>query len=373
MAFSLCFAMLACSGVENPDSGDENKKDENKNEEIEKPKPPVKEIFGKGPIGELNSAKIVSKMGVGWNLTNTLDAPTETMWGNPKATKELLNAVKAKGFKTFRVPVSWQNHMGDAPDFTIDATWMKRVEEVVNYGLENEMYVILDVHHDDDWIRPSYQDLDASRDQLVKVWTQIANHFEEYNEKLIFETINEPRLKGDPMEWQGGSPEGRDCVSQLHASAVRAIRATGGNNARRQIMVSPYGANPQAAPDLKLPVDDDQIIISIHSYHPYFFCLADNNFTTVWGSEEDRKGLRDELNGLVKLFVSKGRPVIIGEWGAKNRNNEDYCIEHARFFADQCVRRGICPVVWDFGYIDRHTYRWLRPEVIEAMLEADRD
>ena len=123
--------------------------------------------------------EFVANMGVGWNLGNTLDSKgnDETAWGNPKATQELINAISEKGFKTLRVPVTWQYHMGAAPHYTIKKEWFDRVEEVVNYGLNKDMYVIVNIHHDEEWIIPTYAELGKSKDQLSKVWTQIAKRF----------------------------------------------------------------------------------------------------------------------------------------------------------------------------------------------------
>ncbi len=372
------FAIMSCSS---DDVGGPNRQDNNIEEpdEPDEPDNPLVEPDGYiGDIVETSPSRIVAQMGIGWNLTNTLDAPTETMWGNPKATQELFDKVAAKGFKTARIPVSWVNHMGDGPDYTIDTEWLERVNEVVLYALSNNMFVILDIHHDDSWILPSYATLEASKVQLRAVWKQIATYFEKYNERLIFESINEPRLVGDSMEWSGGSAEGQDCVNQLHAVSVDAIRSTGGNNEKRAIMVSPYGANLGAASTLVLP-NDDKLIVSIHSYSPYWFCLGPGDSEYVdydWGTQADKDALSADFESLKTLFIDKGIPVILGEWGATCRTlptggtNEADCEAHAQHFVQECVRRGICPVAWDMGYINRTTYAWKRESVIDAMFEG---
>lgn len=120
------------------------------------------------------SMEFVANMGVGWNLGNSLDSKgdVETAWGNPKATQELINAISDKGFKTLRIPITWQYHLGGAPDYTIEKKWLDRVEEIVNYGLAKDMYVIVNIHHDEEWVIPSYAKLDTAKDQLGKVWVR---------------------------------------------------------------------------------------------------------------------------------------------------------------------------------------------------------
>ena len=322
----------------------------------------------------------VANMGVGWNLGNTLDTKSKdkTAWGNPEATKALIDAVKAKGFKTLRVPVTWQYNMGDAPDFTIEADYLNRVEEVVNYGLDNDMFVIVNIHHDEEWLEPTYAHVDAAKDQLAKVWTQIANRFKSYENKLIFETLNETRLKGSAEEWTGGTAEGRDCINQFHQAAVDAIRATGENNAERYVMISPYAASSsQVAIDgLELPISS-KLIVSVHNYFPYRFALAEDNYVTEWGTDAEKQAMDAELDRVVNKFIDMGIPVVMGEWGSLHHDNLSERVEHAEYFAKACIERGICPVWWDngaashFGIIDRNSYEWVYPEIADVIVAAD--
>lgn len=335
-----------------------------------------------GTIVEIDKMKLTGDMGVGWNTTNTLETTSrdKTLWGNPELTEGLIDAVAKKGFKTLRIPVTWGYNMGDAPDFKIEKKYLERVEEVVVWALENNMYVIINIHHDDHWLVPSKEKLEAASDQIGKVWMQIAEYFNKYNEKLIFETINEPREKGHPKEWSGGDMEGRECINKLHAVALRAIRRSGGNNEKRLVMLAPWGASYAAIDGFTLPKDDDNILVSLHNYGPYNFALRpqeDEKYIDYdWGTKEDKLEMNRELDSYYNKFVAKGIPVIVGEWGAMRRdlptggNNEDDCIKHASHFATQCRERGIVPVVWDFGYIDRHTFKWKRDEVVSKIVEA---
>ncbi|MCU4157274.1 cellulase family glycosylhydrolase [Carboxylicivirga sp. A043] len=321
----------------------------------------------------------VANMGVGWNLGNTLDTKNvdETQWGNPLATKELIDAIKAKGFKTLRVPVTWQYHMGSEPNYTIEAEWLNRVEEVANYGLDNDMNVIINIHHDEEWLIPTYAEIERAKSQLAKVWTQIAERFKDYDNTLIFETLNETRLKGSAEEWTGGTPEGRDCINQLHQAAVEAIRATGGNNTGRYIMISSYAASSAsvAINGLVLP-QSEKLIVSVHNYFPYKFALAETDYVTSWGTNAEKQAMDAELERLVDVFISKGIPVVMGEWGSLHHNNIEDRVRHAAYFVNGCLQRGICPVWWDngssdhFGIIDRHSYQWVYPEIADAIVNA---
>ncbi len=331
------------------------------------------------PIIDGNAMLFVSDMGVGWNLGNTLDTKSEdeTVWGNPKATKELIDAIRNKGFKTLRVPVTWQYHMGSAPDYIIESEWLDRVEEVVNYGLDNGMYVIINIHHDEEWIIPSYDYVEVVKDQLSKAWTQIATRFKDYDEQLIFESLNEPRLIDSSAEWTGGTAEGRDCINQYHQVNVDAIRSTGGNNAQRYILISPYAASSsQVAIDaLELP-SSSNLIVSVHNYFPYNFALATSNFVTEWGTELEKQAMDTELDRVYQKFIANGIAVVMGEWGSLNRNNPEDRVRHAAYFANGCISRGICPIWWDngsadnFGIINRNDYEWIFPDIANTIVNV---
>ena len=366
-----------------PGTGQVEKPDPEK-PDPEKPKPQDPPYVGSIP-NSIVPMDIAKDMGVGWNTTNTLDATgagglaAETSWGNPKVTKELIKAVADRGFKTLRVPVSWSTNIGDAPNYEINFDWMARVEEVVKWALEEDMYVILNMHHDDKYFQPTESGLASGKKYVATMWKQIATRFKRYNERLIFETLNEPREIGHPLEWQAGFVEGRKRINELHKSAVDAIRRTGGNNRYRLLMIAPWGASFNAMEGFELP-NDKYLMVSLHSYSPYWFCLADFNpeYTLTDGHIN---GLKGEFDGYYNKFIAKGIPIVIGEWGAKTRNypeghalapgnNEKDCIRHAAIFAKEAKLRGIVPVVWDFGYIDRRSYKWRRPEVIDGIIDA---
>ncbi len=338
--------------------------------------------------------EFVENITVGWNLGNSLDStcdwitnPTpeqfEKAWTNPVTTKSMIDAVKAMGFNTVRVPVSWGQKMGPAPDYTVSAEWMNRVNEVVDYVIDNDMYCILNVHHDNDWVVPTYAAYDGAADKLTKLWTQISKRFEKYDEHLIFETLNEPRLVGTDLEWSGGNHEARDCINKLNAKAVDAIRQTGGNNKLRFLMCPTYAASGSSATvnDYVAP-DDDRVIVSIHAYSPYYFALANSSVagSTDKFNDSDKAGLRSDFQLLYNKFISQGRAVIIGEFGAQNKNNEADRARWAEYYVSTAKSFGMRCVWWDnncfegdgekFGLLRRSSLENVYPEIVKALFKG---
>ncbi|WP_291960728.1 glycoside hydrolase family 5 protein [Maribacter sp.] len=363
-------------------SNSENTVNNSSSEEIENVETPsgdsVSDEVIDGTMREISPKEFVLDMGSGWNLGNTLDTEDVdvTAWGNPLTTKPMIDEIANMGFKTLRLPVTWQYHTGSAPDYILESDWLDTVENIANYALSNNMYVIINIHHDDEWIVPTYENAPYVKDRLIKIWTQIANKFKPYGDYVIFETLNEPRYEGSPEEWEGGTEEGRDVVNQYHQVSVDAIRATGGNNAVRKIMVSTYaaGTGENVLEDYLVPNDDENIIVSIHSYSPYLFSLAGTDPT--WGTDEDKAQLTEEFNLIQAKFETEGRAVIMGEWGSTFSNNENDRLVHAEFYANLCAERGICPIWWDngnaseFGIFNRNTLEWVYPEIADAIVNA---
>ncbi len=331
---------------------------------------------------ELSGLEFTSKIKVGWNLGNTLDATgnsglsTETSWGNPKTTEELILAVKDAGFNAIRVPTTWEKHMDE--NHVIDEEWMSRVEEVVRYVYDNDMYVILNMHHES-WNYPYEDNKENASEIITTAWTQIGERFKDYDERLIFEGMNEPRWVGKPEEWSGGNDEGRSVVNYLDQVFVDTVRATGGNNEYRFLMVCPYAANSGESALSALEIPDDpagRVIVSTHAYIPYSFALQKEG-GGKWladrpNSTRDIDTLADVLD---KLFISKGIPVIIGETGAMNKDNEEYRADWAEYFISTFKKLGVPCFVWDngaftsgetFGLFDRHTYEIKYPELVKA-------
>ncbi|MEL6255501.1 MAG: glycoside hydrolase family 5 protein [Bacteroidota bacterium] len=330
------------------------------------PPPPVEDPEGSG-IGEardISSFDLVAEMGVGWNLGNSFDVTSrdKTFWGNPLPSVAVINAVKLMGFKTLRIPITWGYNQSGAAPYTIESNYLNEIKKVVDYGFKNSMHVIINVHHDNDWVKPNSGEAERTKDRLGSLWTQVSEYFKEYNDSLIFETLNEPRLEGIPQEWSGGTSEGRAFINEFNKVAVDAIRATGGNNEKRHIMIPTWAAStvPDAMNDLVIPNNDPKIIISLHSYFPWPFA---GEASISWGSDQDKAALEGELDRIrQKWIVEENRPVILGEWGSIDQNPLQTRIAYAEFYAREAAERDLLTVVWDdggmFRLFDRRNLTW---------------
>lgn len=346
-----------------------------------------------------NAARLLADMGVGWNLGNTFDAhgapdpaADETYWGNPATTKEMIDAVRLQGFRTLRLPVTWSEHVGGAPDHAIDRDWLERVAEVVDYAYGEGMYVILDTHHEPDyWLKPQKDGLEKTEEELCAVWRQLAERFADHGERLLFEGMNEPRVKGSPEEWSGGTQEGREAVNRLNAAFVRTVRACGGNNASRCLILCPYGnsVTAQTLGELEIPADDENIAVAVHMYTPYFFAFDPGQDSV----SEWTPALKGELSANMKLLdrylIDRGVPVIITEFGAvrktcrdadgTERENTDQVLAWLADYMEMAGQRGIPCIWWDngiydadgekFGIFDRRSLTWYAPKIADALVE----
>ncbi|MBE0601941.1 MAG: glycoside hydrolase family 5 protein, partial [Firmicutes bacterium] len=204
----------------------------------------------------------------GINLGNSLDAiGGETAWKNPLTTRPMIQMYADAGFDILRLPVTWSQHIGSAPDYTVDPVWMARVLEVAGWGVDAGMTVIVNTHHDTDWIRPQLSALSDLLPKFIALWGQIAAAFAGYGDEIILQGLNEPRV-GDAINDQTlGTRDERSAVNALNHAFVRAVRESGGNNASRWLCVPPFGARtlPQCLSDMIVP-QDEKIILTIHSY-----------------------------------------------------------------------------------------------------------
>lgn len=333
-------------------------------------------------IKDITSMELVSDMKLGWNLGNTLDATggialeSERAWGNPNTTQEMIDEVLAQGFNVIRIPVTWDNHFGDGPEYVIHEIWLNRVQEVVDYAYNKGAYVILNMHHEE-WHFPSEENKEAASEMIVALWTQIAEHFKDYDEHLIFEGLNEPRKKGTVYEWNGGDMEGREVVNHFMQVFVDTVRATGGNNTYRHLMVCGYAASSstEALKSIDLP-EDDKLIVSVHAYTPYNFALNVNG-TAEWNDTYDIDKLMTDIQ---EIFLDKGIAVIIGEFGALNKDNEAERVEWATYYVSEAKKIGVPCVWWDnnaftgsgetLGLFNRRELSWPYPDLLKALQDA---
>ena len=330
----------------------------------------------------VDPVELCGRITVGWNLGNSLESTgsgmsSETSWGNPKTTKELILKVKEAGFDAVRIPTTWYNHLDS--DFNISEEWIARVQEVVDYAYDEGMYVILNVHHEN-WNDPYESTLPDVKKKIKKLWTQIANRFESYGERLIFEGMNEPRWKNTEFEWNGGNAEGRRVVNAYNECFVETVRATGGNNRYRALMIPTYAASASGLDGFTVP-QDKSLIVSVHAYSPYNFAMNPSGTTKFDpNNTSDTQELTWLAGTLYDRFISKGTGVIIGECGTANKNNYSDRVNWAGYFPKLFRSKGIPVFLWDnnaygsgnetFGQLHRDTLAWEYPEYIKAFVKA---
>lgn len=332
--------------------------------------------------GQMRSVRFVGCMGAGINLGNTLDSTGlreyrpeaddleyETYWGNPRADAETFQAMKAAGFGTVRIPVTWEDHLDET--YHISDVWMDRVQEVVDMALDADLYVILDLHHEE-WLDLKTEREDEIRAAFGTVWKQIAERFREYDEKLLFEAMNEPRLRDSEYEWHSGTAEMRALVNALNADFVEIVRATGGENRKRYLLVCPYASNNEAEAMEGLVVPNDRrLIVSIHMYTPYSFCQKEDGDDT-WDTEENRERVAAAFCSMNDLFVSRRIPVILTEFGCVDKDNTEARVAWTKYYVQQAGRYGISYIWWDcgeYGLLDRENKTWKFPEIVEVLTQ----
>jgi len=308
----------------------------------------------------MSAEEVMQEMTIGWNLGNTFDAPEgETSWGNPATTREMIQTLYDLGFRTLRIPVSWHRHVSSAPGYTIDEVFLARVKIVVDYGLEAGMYVIINSHHDNDIYMPTPENQARGEEYLSAIWTQVAQAFEYADHHLIFQTMNEPRVVGTSYEWNIDT-QNEDCmaaidvVNGLNQAALDAIRATGGRNTDRFVIVSPYAGNHMAVmlDRFRMPQDsaENKLILSVHAYTPYDLCLNTHSDTAQFTMAH-----LSEIKGFMKKveyrYVRKGIPVIIDEMGIINKDNPEARYAWAKAYVAAAKEYGMVCCWWDNGEV----------------------
>lgn len=341
---------------------------------------------------DLTSQELVNEMSIGWNLGDTLDVCNadrdgdgvanetaevvdETLWGNVKTTKELFDNLGEDGINAVRIPVTWRDHIGVAPGYTIDADWMNRVEEIVQYAYAQGMYVILNVHHDGGgdpdfgaWIRNASDEKqkDAVLEKFKVIWQQIADRFANYSDYLILESMNEVGF--DDLE----SEDAYHLLNEFNQKFVDVVRKSGGNNPQRHLLIAGYWTDIEATcSDLfQMPEDtiEDRLILSVHYYTPWEFCTT--NMQNTWGTKSEYKLMREKINAISKNYTKKGIPVLIGEYGFGN-NEEASCIYFTESLVKYCHDRNIATFLWDNGECyDRTAMKWNIDGLIDALQKA---
>ncbi|MBO7356989.1 MAG: glycoside hydrolase family 5 protein [Lachnospiraceae bacterium] len=335
----------------------------------------------------LSAVEFSHNLKAGWNLGNTLDCQSydglraEVAWGQPMTTRKLIDYVKEAGFTSIRIPVSWGYHVsGD--DHKIDEEWMARVKEIVDWAIEDDLYVIINSHHDNDFYYPTDDHMDKSVKYLSDIWVQVSEEFRAYDEHLIFEAMNEPRLSGTGKEWyfNTGDQEGIAAlrnIEKLNETFVNIVRASGGNNTLRYLMLSGYAGNPDLTIDngFTWPADPaNHLIMSIHAYSPYDFAMNPAGYND-W-NETKVSGL-SFMDKAKEYFIDNGIGVSITEMGAINKRNDASREAWYNDYTKKASSLQISCFVWDngnngvgeesFAFLSRKVYKPMVPELLEAL------
>ena len=368
---------------------------------------------GTDPEGWENAAAAARHMGAGWNLGNTLESNSgsvdnmwieayskrepsdyETAWGQPVTTRELIHLFKEAGFGAIRVPVTWYPHMGTVTvsgtswdmstwtGYDVDPAWMARVKEVVGYVLDEGLYCILNVHHDTGdattaWLRADKGVYESVRERYCALWTQIATEFASCGEKLLFEGFNE--MLDARGSWNGpASTEAYEVINLYNAAFVATVRATGGNNLHRNLILNTYcaGPNTECLTAFRLPEDvvENHLLAEVHSYSPYRFAFDNDNPKTTFDAacETEVKGIVENLN---TYLVSKGIPCVIGEYGCTSARAEAEIAKQAACYVSTAAKYDIACFYWMVlsEGADRSVPKWSKPTLKDAILKAYND
>lgn len=371
-------------------------------------------------ITEPITAKQWNKDVVGWNLGNQLECvqwpwdgesmqiglgenhmKAETGWGNPMVTKKIIHSVKEAGFNAIRVPVRWQCHITNEKAMSIDPEWMARVKEIVDWCLDEDLKVIINVHHDK-WLegRPEYKYQEENNQKLALLWMNIATAFQSYDYRLAFAGTNEVHIRDN---WGAPTAENLTVQNEYNQTFISVVRSMGGNNAHRHLICQTYVCNPQFGIDggFFIPEDTPEngnkyMSVEFHYYNPWDYCgECKYNY---WGevgkkystevSPSDEKTMTDFFNQVMNVWARKGLGVVIGEWGVTNHfksgkeaeiheNAQYYC----KFFVSEARKRGFSTFVWDnnqdgnggekFGIFDRNkSMKVVQPWILNGIMEG---
>ncbi len=330
-------------------------------------------------------------MKIGWNLGDTLDVCAadrdgdgivnehpaegeqvdETLWGNVMTTPELFAHLKEDGINAVRIPVTWRDHLGDAPEYQINPEWLARVHEIVDEALAQDMYVLLNVHHDGGgdpnfgaWIRNASSDYPGTAEKYTALWTQIAESFAEYPQQLIFESMNEVGF--DAVS----ESRAYELLNQLNQLFVKTVRKS---NPERNLLIAGYWTDVEktCSSQFQLPEDSskNRMFVSVHYYTPWQFCVSDQQKT--WGTPGEVRVMENHIRQLKEFFIDQGIPVIIGEYGTMKSNDTASRVFFCEKLTKLCFEAGIPCYFWDNGEeYDRINFQWRTPGLIDALRHA---
>lgn len=355
----------------------------------------------------LTALEATRLMGNGINLGNTLEAcdnnvgiktntplSYETHWGQPKTTQAMIDGMKAAGFDTIRIPVAWMTnatHLYEG-DYTIDADYMDRVEEVVRYARKAGMYVIINDHWDGGWYgmfgSESAETRALAMEAYKGMWQQIAEHFRDYSDYLIFESANEelggrfdensPLYCSDSVVTYLTDDERYALTNEINQTFVDVVRATGGNNATRFLLIAGYSTDIDQTCDdrFQMPKDtaDSKLMVSVHYYDPWSYCGASSAASaTKWGKVSDYEYMDQQLAKMTK-FTEAGYGVVIGEYGALPCSDglKDNTLAYHTAFLDACTKYNLTNCLWDCSGLYKRVSQTFADDDILAMYQEKR-
>lgn len=358
---------------------------------------------------ESTARQLASKIYAGINIGNTMEVPLganadpgtsgETGWGNPVVNEDYIRGLRNAGFNAVRIPCSWNSHIEDFETCKVSDKWMERVKEVVDMVVNNGMYAILNIHWDGGWLENNCtaDKQEANNKQQHAIWTQIANTFIDYDERLLFAGCNEPNVE---------TQEQMNVLATYEQTFVDAVRATGGRNAMRVLIVQGPSTNIDRTSSLMtLPTDvvEDRLMVEVHFYDPYTFCLMEKDeswgkVTYFWGSARsqvpsdlksrcasdvvDSDGINTQFLKMKKKYSNQGIPVILGEYGAYYRSEtvvgKEYYDLHKASVDEwlyeatrQAKTNGLVPFLWDTGnIISRHNGSVLQQSQLDNLMKG---
>ncbi|MGW2642262.1 cellulase family glycosylhydrolase [Streptomyces sp. NPDC001348] len=324
------------------------------------------------PVGAVDA---VAAMQPSWNVGNTLDAiPDETSWGNPPITKALFDTVRDKGFRSVRIPVTWNDHQSAAAPYTVDATFMNRVKQVVDWALADGLYVVLNVHHDSwQWIANMSTDHDKVLARFNSTWSQISTTFRDEPRTLLFESVNEPQFNN------ATDAQKAQLMNELNTSFHTVVRSSGGGNADRLLVLPTLGCTPSQ--DLMdnltgtmSSLHDSNLVATVHYYGYWPFSV-----NIAGGTRYDANSQKDMSDAFARMhdtFVAQGIPVYLGEYGLLSYPDYTHTDsvergEALKYFEDlgyQARRSGVTTALWDAGsFVNRNTLQWRDPGLMDLI------
>lgn len=346
---------------------------------------------------DMTTMEIVRDMGVGINLGNTFEScgdwiaqwgdgtpkSYETAWGSPEITQDMIQGYADEGFGVIRIPVAWSNMMGE--NYTISSEYLARVKQVVDWSLDTGMYVILNIHYDNGW----WSDFPTKKDECMKkytrVWEQLTDAFGDYDDKLMFESLNEEGGWDSVWnQWTGTEDQKKQSyalLNEINQKFVDIVRSSGKNNTERHLLIAGYKTDVALTCDPLFEMPEDsagRCAVSVHYYTPSPFAILEEDadwakMRSTWGTDEDFKELDNNMTMLKTTFIDNGIPVIIGEYGCPKKNKD---ADSVRLFlssvCETAYENQLCPVLWDISelHYDRNNCKMYDEELKNSIMSV---